>query len=113
MMPRFDVCPIALILIFSSSIAWLAHGAFRMCHTYYFACSIFSHGCTTLTFVLSRKLTTCSPHMEVPPLTLLRPTATLQSHLPTNNYLCMYWKNNIYVQHVAIEGLATAGGIQG
>src|SRR5882724_975585 len=25
----------------------------------------------------------------------------------------MYWKNNIYVQHVAIEGLATSGGIQG
>ena len=25
----------------------------------------------------------------------------------------MYWKDNVYVQHVVIEGLATAGGIQG
>jgi len=25
----------------------------------------------------------------------------------------VYWKNGVYVQHIAIEGLATAGGIQG
>jgi len=28
-------------------------------------------------------------------------------------YLCIYWKDLIYVQHIAIEVLATAGGIQG
>ncbi len=28
-------------------------------------------------------------------------------------YLPVYWRDRVYVQHVAIEGLATAGGIQG
>jgi len=28
-------------------------------------------------------------------------------------YLCIFWKGAVYVQHVAIKGLATAGGIQG
>jgi len=28
-------------------------------------------------------------------------------------YLCIYWKEAIYVLHVTIEGLSTAGGIQG
>src|SRR5882672_11862676 len=28
-------------------------------------------------------------------------------------YLCVYWKGSVYVQHVAVKGLATAGGIQG
>jgi len=33
---------------------------------------------------------------------------------PTNKkYLCVYWKDSVYIQHIAIEGLATAGGIQG
>src|SRR5882724_8809339 len=27
--------------------------------------------------------------------------------------LCVLWKGGVYVQHVAIKGLATAGGIQG
>jgi len=27
-------------------------------------------------------------------------------------YLCVFWNNSVYVQHVAIEGLATAGRIQ-
>jgi len=30
-----------------------------------------------------------------------------------NEYLCVSWKGGIYVQHVTIEGLATASGIQG
>jgi len=29
-----------------------------------------------------------------------------------NKYLCVFWKGGIYVQHVAIEGLAMVGGIQ-
>jgi len=35
------------------------------------------------------------------------------SPIPPNHkkYLCILWKGGIYVQHVAIEGLATAGGI--
>ena len=28
-------------------------------------------------------------------------------------YLCILWKGGVYVQHIAIEGLATAGSIQG
>jgi len=28
-------------------------------------------------------------------------------------YLCILWKGGIYVQHITIEGLPTAGGIQG
>jgi len=28
-------------------------------------------------------------------------------------YLCVFCKNHIYIQHDTIEGLATAGGIQG
>jgi len=28
-------------------------------------------------------------------------------------YLCVLWKDSVYVQHVVIEGLETAGGIQG
>jgi len=30
---------------------------------------------------------------------------------PTKKF-CMYWKGSIYAQHIAIQGLATAGGIQ-
>jgi len=33
--------------------------------------------------------------------------------LSHNKYHCMFWKGSIYVKHVAIEGLATDGGIQG
>ena len=28
-------------------------------------------------------------------------------------YLPIFWRNKVYIQHVAIEGLATASGIQG
>ena len=28
-------------------------------------------------------------------------------------YLCIYWRDSVYIQHVAVKGLATAGGIQG
>ena len=35
------------------------------------------------------------------------------NHPNPQKYLCVFWKNHIYVQHVTIEGLATAGGIQG
>ena len=28
-------------------------------------------------------------------------------------YLCVLWKGGVYVQHIMIEGIATAGSIQG
>jgi len=39
-----------------------------------------------------------------------RNSPILPSH---KKYLCVYWKGGVYVQHIAVEGLATAGGIQG
>jgi len=30
-----------------------------------------------------------------------------------NNYLCVFWRGGIYIQHITIEGLPTASGIQG
>jgi len=45
-------------------------------------------------------------------LTLRRLTTTLQSLLYTRN-ICVSWNGGIYVQHITIEGLATAGSIQG
>src|SRR5882724_3394254 len=85
-----------------------------MCHTYYFACSMFGHGCTIkLTFVLPRKLATCSPHTDTASLDIAKAYCNSPISPSHKKYLCMYWKNNVYVQHIAIEGLATAGGIQG
>src|SRR5882724_7297199 len=97
MMPRFNVDLIALVLV-----------SFLL-----FTCSMFIHGCAIqITFVLPCKLTTFSPHTEAASLDIAkayRNSPILPSH---KIYLCMYWKNNVYVQHVLIEGLATAGGIQ-
>ena len=105
------MCPHSYFLF---SIMWLVHGAFRMCGTYYFALSTFSHGCTIkLTFVLPHKLATCSPHTEVASLDIAKAYRNSPISPSQKKYLCMYWKNNVYVQHVVIEGLATAGGIQG
>src|SRR5882724_469247 len=96
------------------SIIWLVHGVFRMCHTYYFSLSMFGHGCTIkITFVLPHKLTTCSPHTEAASLDIAKAYRNSSISPSHKKYLCMYWKNNVYVQHVVIEGLATAGGIQG
>src|SRR5882724_6368946 len=66
-----------------------------------------------LTSVLPHKLATCSPHMEATSLDIAkayRNSPILPSH---KKYLCVYWKGGVYVQHIAVEGLATAGGIQG
>jgi len=59
------------------------------------------------------KLATCPSNMEAASLDIAkayRNSPIIPAH---KKYLCVYWKEFVYVQHVAIEGLSTAGGIQG
>src|SRR5882724_9195368 len=59
------------------------------------------------------KLASCPPGTQATSLDLTSayhnsPIAPLHK-----KYVCILWKNSIYMQHVKIEGMAMAGGIQG
>ena len=59
------------------------------------------------------QIATCPPGTEVASLDLTKAywnSPILHGH---KKYLPIQWHDHVFVQHVAIEGLATAGGIQG
>ena len=69
--------------------------------------------CCTLTSVVLGKLAGCPPHTEAASLDIAKAYCNSPISPAHKKYLCVYWKDCVYVQHVAVEGLATAGGIQG
>src|SRR5882672_1116826 len=108
---RWERCPcccMSMMLLWSNGHA--APDAFAL---YCFICSTFVLICAKTDILVHCKLSNCSPHMEAASLDIAK--AYRNSPISPNHkkYLCVYWKNSVYVQHVAIEGLATAGGIQG
>src|SRR5882724_5463607 len=59
------------------------------------------------------KLTTFPPGMEAASLDITKAYHNSPIAPIHKKYLCISWKGGIYVQHIAIEGIAIAGSIQG
>ena len=66
--------------------------------------------CLTLSLV---KLVSCPPGTEATSLDIAKAYRNSPICPTHKKYLCVFWRGSIYVQHVAIEGLATMGWIQG
>src|SRR5882724_9621988 len=59
------------------------------------------------------KLASCWPGTEAASLDITKAYQNSPICPEHKKYLCVYWKEAVYVQHIAIEGLAIARGIQG
>src|SRR5882724_2149233 len=58
-------------------------------------------------------IATCPPYMEAATLDMVqayRNSPIIPEH---KKYLAVCWQDEIYIQHNAVEGLSSAGGIQG
>ena len=55
----------------------------------------------------------CPLGTEAATLDIAKAYQNLPIALQHKHYLSVMWEGKIYVQHVAIEGLTTTGGIQG
>jgi len=65
------------------------------------------------TGILIFKLASCPVGTEAASLEMAKAYCNSPICPAHKKYLCVYWRDGVYIQHVAIEGLATAGGIQG
>ena len=61
----------------------------------------------------SQQVSACPVGMEAASLDIAKAYQNSPIIAQHKQYLAVMWRQAIYVQHVAIEGLATAGGIQG
>src|SRR5882672_7587553 len=74
--------------------------------------SVFAHTCDS-TWPSRPQVSSCPDGTEAGSLDIskaYRNSPIIPRH---KRYLCVFWKGDVYVQHVAIKGLATAGGIHG
>jgi len=58
-------------------------------------------------------MSSCPPSTEATSLNISKAYRNSPIAPCHKKYLCVLWKGCVYVQHVSIEGLATASGIQG
>ena len=61
----------------------------------------------------AKNLASCSPGIEAASLDIEKAYQNSPICPEHKKYLCIHWKEAIYVQHITIEGLSTTRGIQG
>jgi len=83
---------------------------FFLCDHLHLTCV--SGGCQ-LTKLVVLKLATCPPCNQAVSFDISQVYHNSPITHIHKKYLCVFWKGGVYVQHVEIEGLATAGSIQG